>query len=160
MPAEVEAEHVGRPAQVRRMLDEVRRDRTRPAVEEQHGLARVGRPVAALDGLGGQPAPGQPEAVTRPEACDLAAQRLEGRPDARLVRARPGRGHQAPRHAVGQRPDRGNRDERRGDRHQRAADHEAGVPPPVVAAGPPPVVAGGLPAAAISDPDFARPSDT
>ncbi len=45
MPAEVDAEDARRPAQERRVLDEVRGDRARVAVEQQDRLVRIGYPV-------------------------------------------------------------------------------------------------------------------
>ena len=111
VPPEVEPEHARGPAQERAVRDEVRRDRARPAVEQQDRLAWVGRP-AVIAGLGGQPAAGQPDAVPRAQPDDLAAERVDRGPE-RRPRPGPVRGaiHEAPRHAVadGSRPPAGRR---------------------------------------------------
>ncbi len=57
---------------VRSELDEVRRDRAGPAVEEEDRLVRVGSPVVAC--LRGQPPGLEANAVARAEAHDLAAE--------------------------------------------------------------------------------------
>ena len=53
--AEVEAEDAGRPAEERAELDEVGRDRARPAVEQEDRLVRVGPPVGGAVVAGDRP---------------------------------------------------------------------------------------------------------
>ena len=88
VPAEVEPEHAGRPAQERPVLDEVRRDRSGVAVEQQDRLVRVAAASPSPSGFARQPAAGQPQAVAGPQPDDLAAERVEGRTEAAPRRAR------------------------------------------------------------------------
>ena len=63
VPAKVDAQDVRGPAQERRVLDEVRRDRSRVAVEDEDRLVRIGYPVR-VTGVGREPATGKPQTVT------------------------------------------------------------------------------------------------
>ena len=118
-------EHVRRPAQERSVFDEVRRDRTGVAVEQEDRLVRVRRPVAVA-ALGGQPAAGEAQPVPRPEPDDLAAERIELAAERGLVGPDARRIEQAVRGTTAERPQTDDRDRCRSDAPSRSrTDHPA-----------------------------------
>ena len=126
VPAEVEAEDAGRPAQERAVLDEVRRDRARVAVEEQDRLVRIGRPSPRQPGVGraASAPPGASRRVTGsrttspPSASSAGPSAASSGADARCIEQAV-RG--APRRAARSASDRDRSDRRR--RQGVRADH-------------------------------------
>ena len=128
VPAEVEPEDTGRRTQERAVLDEVRGDRARVAVEQDDGVVRVGTP-GRVGALRRQPAPGQADAITGAQPDDLAAEGVERRPECHLAGPDGRRGEQPERPTSGDGTQGQHRQGGRAARREQPADQRPPVPP-------------------------------
>ena len=125
-PRKSRPQHARGPAQERSHLDQVGRDRAVVPVEQQDRLAGVRDPAVRVGrGIGRQPASHQADAVPGAEADHLAAQPVQRRRQAGLLRQASRRPHHPPGEPVQHGTHRDDRQERRGGDEEDAPDHRS-----------------------------------